>query len=34
METVLSADCDGQVKTVHVKSGDVIAAKDLLIEFE
>jgi pyruvate carboxylase len=32
METVLSADRDGVIAAVHVKPGDVIAAKDLLIE--
>ena len=31
METVLSADCDAVVKAVHVKPGDVVGAKDLLI---
>ena len=34
METVVSADQDGVIKAVHVKSGDVISAKDLLIEFQ
>ena len=34
METAVSADQDGVIKAVHVKSGDVISAKDLLIEFQ
>ena len=34
METLLSADRDATVKAVHVKPGDKIAAKDLLIELE
>jgi len=32
METMLSADRDGVIGAVHVKPGDVIAAKDLLVE--
>ena len=32
METVLSADRDAVVKAVHVKPGDVVSAKDLLLE--
>jgi pyruvate carboxylase len=32
METMLSADRDGVVKAIHVKAGDKIAAKDLLVE--
>jgi len=32
METMLTADRDAIIATVHVKPGDVIAAKDLLIE--
>ena len=32
METMLSADRDGVIGAVHVKPGDVIAAKDLLLE--
>jgi pyruvate carboxylase len=34
METMLTAERDGIVKAVLVKPGDVIAAKDLLVEFE
>ena len=34
METVLSADCDAVVKAVHVKPGDVVGAKDLLIALD
>jgi pyruvate carboxylase len=33
METMLSADRDATIKAVHVKPGDKVAAKDLLIEF-
>ncbi len=33
METMLSADRDAVIKAVHVKPGDVIGAKDLLVEF-
>jgi pyruvate carboxylase len=33
METMLTAERDAVVKAVHVKPGDVIAAKDLLVEF-
>ena len=32
METMLSADRDGLIGAVHVKPGDVITAKDLLVE--
>jgi pyruvate carboxylase len=32
METMLSADRDAVIAAVHVKPGEVIAAKDLLIE--
>jgi pyruvate carboxylase len=34
METMLSADRDATVKAIHVKTGDKIAAKDLLVELE
>ena len=33
METMLSADRDGTIKAVHVKPGDKVAAKDLLVEY-
>ena len=33
MESMLRAERDGIVKAVYVKSGDAIAAKDLLLEF-
>jgi pyruvate carboxylase len=33
METVLNAEHDAIVKAVHVKPGEVVAAKDLLVEF-
>ncbi|MBI2276431.1 MAG: pyruvate carboxylase [Dechloromonas sp.] len=33
METMLSADADGLIKAVHVRPGEVIAVKDLLVEF-
>ena len=33
METAMTADGDLVVKAVHVKPGDVIAVKDLLVEF-
>ena len=33
METMLSTDRDVVIKAVHVKPGDVIAAKDLIVEF-
>jgi len=33
METAMTADGDVVVKAVHVKPGDVIAVKDLLVEF-
>ena len=32
METMLNADCDAMVLAVHVASGDVVSAQDLLIE--
>lgn len=32
METMLSADRDAVVKAIHVKTGDKVAAKDLLVE--
>jgi pyruvate carboxylase len=34
METQLRAERDAKIRAVHVKSGDVVAAHDLLIEFE
>jgi len=34
MESQIRAERDGVVKAVHVKSGDTIAAKDLLVEFQ
>jgi pyruvate carboxylase len=34
METMLSAERDIVIKAVHVKPGDVIAAKDLMVEYE
>ena len=34
METGLSAEADAVIKAVHVRPGDQIDAKDLLIEFE
>lgn len=34
METLLTAERDAAVKAVHVKPGDVIAARDLLVEFD
>lgn len=34
METVITADRDALIKHVQVKPGDVIAAKDLLIEID
>ena len=34
METSLHADRDAVVKAVHVKPGDMVSAKDLLVEFE
>jgi pyruvate carboxylase len=33
METVLSAEIDGVIKAVHVKSGELIGVKDLLVEY-
>jgi pyruvate carboxylase len=32
MESVIRAERDGTVKAVHVKHGDAVAAKDLLLE--
>jgi pyruvate carboxylase len=32
METVLTAERDAQVKAVHVRPGETVGAKDLLIE--
>jgi pyruvate carboxylase len=34
METMLSADRDAVVKAIHVKAGDKVAAKDLLVELQ
>ena len=34
METMLTADFDVVIKAVHVKPGEVIAVKDLLVEYE
>jgi pyruvate carboxylase len=34
METMLSADRDATVKAIHVKAGDKVAAKDLLVELQ
>jgi len=34
METVIAAPADGRIKTIHVKSGAVVAARDLLITLE
>jgi pyruvate carboxylase len=34
METLLSAERDATVKAIHVKAGDKIAAKDLLVELQ
>ena len=34
METALHADRDGVIKEVHVKAGDQIDAKDLLVVYE
>ena len=33
METMLTADFDGLVKAVHVRPGEVVAVKDLLVEY-
>ena len=33
METQIRAERDATVKAVHVKPGDTIAARDLIIEF-
>lgn len=33
METMLSAERDVVIKAIHVKPGDVIAAKDLMVEY-
>ena len=32
METMLTAECDGTVRLVHVKPGDTVQAKDLMVE--
>jgi pyruvate carboxylase len=34
METMLKAERDGTVKVVHVRHGDAVNAKELLVEFE
>ena len=34
MESQIRADREGTIKAVHVRPGDVVAARDLLIEFE
>ena len=34
METVIAAPADGRIKAIHVKSGTVVAARDLLITLE
>jgi pyruvate carboxylase len=34
METHIAADRDGEIAAVHVKPGDRVAAKDLLIELK
>jgi len=34
MESSITADADGKVKAIHVKAGDGVDAKDLLIELE
>jgi pyruvate carboxylase len=34
METALHAEADGTVEAVHVKAGDQIDAKDLLVVFQ
>ncbi len=34
MESQIRADRDGVIRAVHVRPGDVVAARDLLIEFE
>ena len=33
MESMLRAERDGSIKAIHVKLGDAVAAKDLLLEF-
>ena len=33
MESMLRAERDAVIKTIHVKPGDPVAAKDLLLEF-
>ena len=34
LEAGIRVELDGVVKAVHVRPGDVVAARDLLIEFE
>ena len=34
METGIHAERDGVVKAVHIRAGDGIDAKDLLVEYE
>ena len=33
METALTAERDATIKAVHVKSGETVEAKDLVVEF-
>ena len=33
MESVIRAECDAKIKAVHVRPGDTVGAKDLLVEF-
>jgi pyruvate carboxylase len=33
MESMLAAECDGVVAAIHVKPGEVVNAKDLLLEY-
>lgn len=33
METAVRADCDGTIAEVHVRGGETIDAKDLLVEY-
>ena len=33
MESVIRAECDTKIKAVHVRPGDTVGAKDLLVEF-
>ena len=33
METQIRAERDGTIKAVHVRTGETIAARDLLVEF-